>query len=69
MCALDFWYKQKCLPISSWAFLSDVVMSFLFDVSSGVGRDLYENLCVCVDRNIAAVLFLIPYTVYRTESL
>lgn len=48
MCALDFWYLQKCLLISSWAFVSEVVMSFLFDVSSGVDRDFSKNMHACV---------------------
>lgn len=67
VCSLDLWYLQKCLPIPSWTFLSDVLMSCLFDVCSGVDRDFYESVCA-VDY-IAVVLFLIPYTGYRTESL
>ncbi len=38
-------------PLVHGHFLSDVVMSFLFDVRSGVRRDFYElctRVCMCV---------------------
>lgn len=72
MCALDFWYLQKCLLISSRAFVSEVVMSFLFDVSSGVDRDFSKNMHACVlmtavPRCYFSVLTLcIPQKVCRT---
>lgn len=71
---LTFWFLQKCCNISSWEFLSDMVMSCLFDVRSmdGVKR-AFSDFWMCalfqaVDHFIAAVLFAIC-TLYITQKL
>lgn len=48
--------------------MPEVIMSFPFDVSSGVDRGFSKNMHVCVDDYGAAVLFLSPHTVYPPES-